>query len=50
MIVGQQAFVSGFNEIVIVARSSRRSGAVLAFVLVRQSDFVASAPQCSGRR
>jgi EmrB/QacA subfamily drug resistance transporter len=42
--VGKQAFVSGFNEIVIVGAIIAAVGAVLAFVLVRQSDFVASAP------
>jgi hypothetical protein len=43
--VGKQAFVSGFNEIVIVGAIIAAVGALLAFVLVRQSDFVASAPQ-----
>ncbi len=42
--VGQQAFISGFNEILIVGAIIAGVGALLAFLLVRQSDFVASAP------
>jgi hypothetical protein len=37
-----QAFISGLNELFIVASVTAFIGAVLAAVLVRQRDFVAS--------
>ena len=36
----QQAFVSGFNEILLIAAAIALAGAVLSFVLVRQRDLV----------
>jgi EmrB/QacA subfamily drug resistance transporter len=42
--IGHQAFVSGFNEIAVVGAIIAAVGSVLAFVLVRQADFVESAP------
>jgi len=36
-----QAFISGFNEILLVGAAVAIAGAVLGFVLVRSSDFVA---------
>jgi EmrB/QacA subfamily drug resistance transporter len=38
-------FVHGMNDILLVATFVALAGAVLAFALVRRSDFVASAPQ-----
>jgi EmrB/QacA subfamily drug resistance transporter len=38
-------FVAGLNEILLVATFVALAGAVLAFLLVRRRDFVASAPQ-----
>ena len=40
---GSQAFVSGFNDILMVAAIVAAIGAVLVFVLVRRRDFVESA-------
>jgi hypothetical protein len=40
---GAQAFVSGFNQILIVGGIIATAGAVLAFVLIRRRDFVESA-------
>src|SRR5689334_3088112 len=40
---GSQAFVSGFNDILIVGAIVAAIGAVLTFVLVRRRDFVESA-------
>ena len=39
------AFISGLNTIFVVAAFVLFAGAILAFVLVRQQDFVASGPQ-----
>jgi EmrB/QacA subfamily drug resistance transporter len=40
-------FINGLNEILLVATFVALAGAVLAFLLVRQRDFVASAPQAA---
>jgi MFS family permease len=40
-----QAFVNGLNEILLVGAVVVFVGAVLAFLLVRREDFVASGPQ-----
>jgi EmrB/QacA subfamily drug resistance transporter len=40
-------FVHGLNEILLVATFVALAGAVLAFLLVRRRDFVASAPQAA---
>ena len=40
-----QAFVNGMNEILLVAAIVLFAAAVLAFLLVRREDFVASGPQ-----
>ena len=45
--LAHSAFISGLNEILLVAAFVLFAGAVLAFVLVRQRDFVASG---AGRR
>jgi predicted MFS family arabinose efflux permease len=44
----REAFVSGLNEILLVAALVAFAGAVLAFALVRQKDFVASGPAAGG--
>jgi hypothetical protein len=44
----RSAFVSGLNEILLVAAFLLFAGAVLAFVLVRDRDFVASGAAASG--
>jgi EmrB/QacA subfamily drug resistance transporter len=41
---GQMAFIDGLNAILFVAAFILFAGAILAFVLVRQRDFVASGP------
>ena len=46
--VAREAFVSGLNEILLVAAFVLFAGAILAFVLVRGRDFVASAPAPGG--
>ena len=38
------AFIDGFNEILVVAAVLAFVGAVLALVLVRRRDFVTTAP------
>jgi MFS family permease len=43
--IAHGAFISGLNTIFVVAAFVLFAGAVLAFVLVRQRDFVASGPQ-----
>jgi EmrB/QacA subfamily drug resistance transporter len=43
-LVAHSAFISGLNEILLVASFVLFAGAILAFVLVRQRDFVASGP------
>jgi hypothetical protein len=42
--LGHSAFISGLNEILLVAAFVLFAGAVLAFLLVRRQDFVASGP------
>jgi MFS family permease len=42
--IAHHAFISGLNEILFVAAFVLFAGAILAFVLVRQRDFVASGP------
>jgi hypothetical protein len=42
--VADAAFISGLNEILLVASFVLFAGAVLAFLLVRRRDFVPSAP------
>ncbi len=42
--LADSAFISGLNEILLVAAFVLFAGAVLAFALVRQQDFVASGP------
>jgi predicted MFS family arabinose efflux permease len=42
--IAHSAFISGLNTIFIVAAVLLFAGAILAFVLVRQRDFVASGP------
>jgi len=42
--VAHQAFISGLNTILVVSAIVLFMGAILAFLLVRQRDFVASAP------
>ena len=46
--IARAAFIAGLNEILLVAAIVAFVGAVLAFVLVRQRDFVASGPRRSG--
>ena len=46
--LAHSAFVSGLNEILFVAAFVLFAGAVLAFLLVRQQDFVASGPSAAG--
>ncbi len=43
-IASHSAFISGLNTILLVAAFVLFAGAILAFVLVRQQDFVASGP------
>jgi EmrB/QacA subfamily drug resistance transporter len=43
-VVAHQAFISGLNTIFVVAAVGLFAAAILAFVLVRQQDFVASGP------
>src|SRR4051812_37949313 len=43
--LAHSAFISGLNTILLVAAFVLFAGAILAFVLVRQQDFVASSPQ-----
>ncbi len=42
--LGHSAFISGLNEILLVAAFVLFAGAALAFLLVRRQDFVASGP------
>ena len=42
--IAHSAFISGLNTILLVAAFVLFAGAILAFVLVRQQDFVASGP------
>jgi EmrB/QacA subfamily drug resistance transporter len=44
----QEAFISGLNEILLVAAFVAFAGAVCGFALVRRRDFVASGPQAAG--
>jgi MFS family permease len=43
--LARSSFISGLNEILFVAAFLLFAGAILAFVLVRRQDFVATAPQ-----
>jgi hypothetical protein len=43
--LAHSAFISGLNTILLVAAFVLFAGAILAFVLVRQEDFVASSSQ-----
>ncbi len=43
-IQSREAFIAGLNEILFVAAFVLFAGAILAFVLVREKDFVASGP------
>jgi EmrB/QacA subfamily drug resistance transporter len=43
-VASREAFISGMNTILLVAAFVLFTGAILAFVLVRQQDFVASGP------
>jgi EmrB/QacA subfamily drug resistance transporter len=45
--LAHSAFISGLNAILVVASVVLFAGAVLAFVLVRRKDFVASAPEAA---
>jgi EmrB/QacA subfamily drug resistance transporter len=45
--LGRSAFISGLNAILLIAAIAVFVGAVLAFVLVRRRDFVASRPAVS---
>lgn len=47
-VIARSAFISGMNEILLVAAFVLFAGAVLAFVLVRRQDFVASGPAVAG--
>ncbi len=46
--LARSAFISGLNEILFVAAFVLFAGAILAFVLVRRRDFVASGPAAAG--
>ncbi len=46
--VARSAFISGLNEILLVAAIAVFVGAVLAFALIRRQDFVASGPAAPG--
>jgi hypothetical protein len=43
-VASREAFISGMNTILLVAAFVLFAGSILAFVLVRQQDFVASGP------
>jgi EmrB/QacA subfamily drug resistance transporter len=45
---GHSAFIHGLNSILLVAAFVLFSGAILAFLLVREKDFVASGPAVAG--
>ncbi len=44
----REAFIAGLNEILFVAAFVLFAGAILAFLLVREKDFVASGPAAAG--
>ncbi len=46
--IAHSAFISGLNEILFVAAFVVFAGAILAFLLVRRQDFVASGPAAAG--
>ncbi|HUJ54989.1 MAG TPA: MFS transporter [Gaiellaceae bacterium] len=46
--IAHAAFISGLNEILFVAAIVLFAGAILAFLLVRRKDFVASGPAAAG--
>ncbi len=45
---GHKAFIAGLNEILLVASVVLFAGAILAFLLIREKDFVASGPTAVG--
>ena len=45
--VAHEAFISGLNRILVVSAIVLFVGAILAFLLVRQQDFVASGPEAA---
>jgi hypothetical protein len=47
-VVAHTAFIAGLNSILLVAAIVLFAGAVLAFLLVREKDFVASGPAAAG--
>ncbi len=47
VLLAHSAFISGLNEILLVASFVLFAGALLALVLVRQRDFVASGPEAA---
>jgi EmrB/QacA subfamily drug resistance transporter len=46
--VARTAFISGMNSILLVAAFVLFAGAILAFLLIREKDFVASGPAAAG--
>ncbi len=46
--IAHSAFLSGLNSILLVAAFVLFAGAILAFLLVREKDFVASGPAAAG--
>ena len=46
--IARAAFIAGLNEILLVGAIVAFTGAVLALVLIRNRDFVASGPAASG--
>jgi EmrB/QacA subfamily drug resistance transporter len=46
--IARSAFIAGLNEILLVAAFVLFAGAILAFLLVRRRDFVASGPAAAG--
>jgi EmrB/QacA subfamily drug resistance transporter len=47
-VLARSAFISGLNEIFLVAAFIVLAGAVLVFFLIREKDFVASGPAAAG--
>ncbi len=46
-VIAHEAFISGLNRILVVSAIVVFVGAILAFLLVRQKDFVASGPEAA---
>jgi hypothetical protein len=46
--LADSAFIHGLNGILFVAAFVLFAGAILAFLLVRRQDFVASGPEAAG--